>query len=167
MNGEWSPLAWRRGLWGDELVGHLTSLAPEPTMTRRDALALGTVVVGALDILDAFIFFGLRGASPVRILQSIAAGLLGREAAVQGGVATAVLGLALHFTIAFAIVGVYFLASRRAPGLIRHPIACGLLYGILAYVVMNYVVIPLSATTRGTFSLPVFLNGILIHLFGV
>lgn len=136
-------------------------------MTPRNALALGTLIVGTLDILDAFVFFGLRGASPVRILQSIAAGLLGREAAVQGGAATALLGLVLHFTIAFAIVGVYFLASRRAPVLIRRAIVCGLLYGIVAYFVMNYVVIPLSAANRGMFSLPVFVNGILIHMFGV
>lgn len=136
-------------------------------MTPRKALALGTLVVGTLDILDAFIFFGLRGASPVRILQSIAAGLLGREAAIQGGAATALLGLALHFTIAFAIVGLYFLASRRAPVLVRHAIVFGLLYGIIAYFVMNYVVIPLSAASRGAFSTPVFLNGILIHMFGV
>jgi uncharacterized membrane protein (GlpM family) len=135
-------------------------------MTTRKALALGTLVVGTLDILDAFIFFGLRGASPVRILQSIAAGLLGREA-FQGGVGTALLGAALHFTIAFAIVGLYFLASRRAPVLIRHAIVFGLLYGIVAYFVMNYVVIPLSAANRGPFSLPVFVNGILIHMFGV
>jgi uncharacterized membrane protein (GlpM family) len=135
-------------------------------MTTRKAFALGTLVVGTLDILDALIFFGLRGASPVRILQSIAAGVLGRDA-FQGGAGTALLGAALHFIIAFAIVGLYFLASRRVPALIRHAIVFGLLYGIAAYFVMNYVVIPLSAASQGPFSLPVFVNGILIHMFGV
>lgn len=42
-----------------------------------------------------------------------------------------------------------------------------MLYGIAVYFVMNYVVIPLSAASRGAFSMPVFLNGILIHAFGV
>lgn len=91
---------------------------------------------------------------------------MGREA-FEGGVATALLGAVLHFTIAFAIVAVYFLASRRLPLLIRHAIVFGMLYGIAVCFVMNYVVIPLSAASRGAFSMPVFLNGILIHIFGV
>jgi hypothetical protein len=36
------------------------------------AIVLGGVIAGALDILYAFIFYGLRGVSAVRILQSIA-----------------------------------------------------------------------------------------------
>jgi len=32
---------------------------------------------------------------------------------------------------------------------------------------MNYVVGPLSAAVQGPFSLPVFANGILIHMFGI
>jgi len=135
-------------------------------MTPRKALALGTVVVGTLDILDALVFFGLRGAQPIRIFQSIAAGLLGR-AAFQGGLATAMLGGVLHFFIAFVIVAVYFLASRRALVLTRHAVAFGMLYGIGVYFVMSYIVIPLSAANQGSFALPVFLNGILIHAFGV
>ena len=56
----------------------------------------GTLVVGALDLIDAIVFFGLRGVRPIRTFQSIAAGLLGR-AAFQGGLATALLGAFLHF----------------------------------------------------------------------
>ena len=70
------------------------------------ALLYGTLAVGILDILDAFIFFGLRGARPLRILQSIAAGLLGKEA-FNGGWGSAALGLAVHFFIAFVIVLVF------------------------------------------------------------
>jgi uncharacterized membrane protein (GlpM family) len=135
-------------------------------MTPRKALALGTIVVGTLDILDALVFFGLRGVQPIRIFQSIAAGLLGRES-FGGGLATALLGGLLHYFIAFGIVGVYFVASRRAPALTRHAVVLGMLYGVVVYFVMNYVVIPLSAASGGQFSLPVFVNGILIHIFGV
>jgi hypothetical protein len=42
-----------------------------------------------------------------------------------------------------------------------------MIFGVGAYCVMNYVVIPLSATSRGAFAWPVFANGILIHMFGV
>ena len=92
--------------------------------------------------------------------------MLGREA-FHGGLATALLGGVLHYFIAFAIVVVYFLASRRAPVLIRHAIVLGMLYGVAVYFVMSYIVIPLSAASQGSFSMPVFINGILIHAFGV
>jgi len=135
-------------------------------LTPWQALLGGAVTVGVLDILDAFVFFGLRGASPVRILQSIAGGLLGR-AAFQGGPATAALGLVLHFTIAFLIVGVYYTASGRLAALVRHPIACGAAFGVAAYLVMNFVVVPLSAAGGAPRTLPVVLNGVLIHIVGV
>ena len=49
----------------------------------------------------------------------------------------------------------------------RQTVIAGIVYGIAAYFVMNYAVIPLSATGRGPFVLPVFINGILIHALGV
>jgi len=50
----------------------------------------------------------------------------------------------------------------------RQPVASGIAYGVVAYVVMNYVVIPLSAVTPGgPKPLPVVVNGLLIHMFGV
>ena len=73
----------------------------------------------------------------------------------------------LHFFIAFVIVVVYFLASRRAPVLTRHAVALGMANGIVVYFVMSYIVIPLSAASQGSFSFPVLVTGILIHAFGV
>lgn len=135
-------------------------------MSTSRALLYGTLAVGILDLLDAVVFFGLRGVQPIRIFQSIASGLLGR-AAFSGGMASAALGVALHFFIAFLIVAVFFLASRWLQALVRAPILSGLIYGIGAYIVMQYVVIPLSAAGTGRFSWPVFVNGVLIHMFGV
>ena len=129
-------------------------------------LALGALAVGVLDLLDAFVFFGLRGVSPVRICQAIAAGVLGR-AAFQGGAATAALGVALHFFIATTIVLVYHAASRRMPALARRPFAWGPLYGVGVYLVMNWVVIPLSNAPGGTPRLSTLLNGVGIHILGV
>lgn len=139
-------------------------------MTRTGrALLLGTLAVGVLDALDAFIFFGLRsGATPMRILQTIASGVLGRSA-YQGGWSTALLGLFLHFVIAFGIVSVYFVATRAMPWLHRRPLVFGALYGIAAYVVMNRVVVPLSAAATGSGATPaaVLVNGLAIHMLGV
>ena len=138
-------------------------------MSPLRAITLATLTVGVLDGLDAIIFFGLRGATPTRIFQAIAAGILGRQAAVQGGLQTALLGVALHFVVAFGIVGTYYLASLKIRALTTHPVICGAIYGVLAYLTMNYVVIPLSAIGPGgpAHPLPVVVNGVLIHIFGV
>jgi hypothetical protein len=146
----------------------LSSIGPAHTgLPFSKALLYGTLAVGILDILDAFIFFGLRGARPVRILQSIAAGLLGRDA-FNGGWGAAALGLALHFFIAFVIVLVFLLASCRLPVLTRQPFIVGPIYGIAVYLVMTFVVVPASAAGGGGLpAWPVALNGMLIHMFGV
>ena len=137
-------------------------------MNQRSAFAIGlaTIAVGTLDALDAIIFFGLRGATPVRIFQSIASGLLGRDA-FQGDNRTAWIGVGLHYLIAFLIVLVFYMISRRVRFLTQRPFIAGLLYGIVVYFTMSDVVVPLSAAVQGPLSLPVFANGILIHIFGV
>jgi hypothetical protein len=139
-------------------------------LTRGRAVLYGGLTVGALDGLDAIVFFGLRnGFAPLRLFRGIAAGLIGRPAAMEGGLATTALGLLIHFSIATAIVAVYSRASRRLPLLTRRPFLCGPLYGVAVYLVMNLVVLPLSAI-HGTglpSALPVLLNGVLIHMLGV
>ena len=137
------------------------------------AILYGGLVVGALDLLDAFVFFGLRsGARPIGILHSIAAGAIGRDAARAGGIPTAALGVLLHFTIAFIIAATYVVASRLLPVLRKRWVLCGLAFGVIAYFVMTFVVVPLSNAGPGwiTFALPVapvLINGLAIHAFGV
>src|SRR4026209_1674952 len=120
-------------------------------LSTARALLYGTLVVGILDLADAFVFFGLRGARPIRILQSIASGLLGRGA-YSGGAGTAFLGAVLHFFIAFLIVAAFFAPSRYFSILRRAPVRSGLIYGVVVYLVMNFVVLPLSAAGRGSYA---------------
>ena len=138
-------------------------------MTPARAIAYGGLTVAVLDGLDAIVFFGLRnGVGPLQIFNGIAGGLLGREAAAAGDWPTALLGVALHFTIATTIVAVFYLASRHWPFLVRRPFVWGPIYGIAVYLQMNFVVLPLSALHAGLpHALPVLLNGILIHIIGV
>jgi hypothetical protein len=135
-------------------------------MTVRRAIFLGGIVVGVLDIGEVLIFYGLRGVSPMRILQSVATGLLGRDA-FNGGWQTAALGLVLHFFIATVVVAVYVFASRRWRGLVRAPMITGPLYGVAVWLVMNFIVLPLSAAGPPTFRPVGVINGLLIHILGV
>jgi hypothetical protein len=145
-----------------------TGSTKEPLSPGR-AILYGWLTVGTLDILDAILFWYFRvQAPPMRILQSVAAGLLGRETATSGGWPTALLGLALHYFIAFVVVTVFFLASRKLRFLVRRPVLWGIVYGLAVYCVMYYVVMPLSAVGwPKTPALVVLINNLGIHAFGV
>ncbi len=130
------------------------------------AIAAGGLAAGILDISYALLFFGSRGVSPARILQSVASGLLGASS-FDGGASSAALGALLHMVNALLIAAVYVLASRRLPELARRPLQWGPLYGVGVYVVMNYVVVPLSAAPRrgGPPAPVVWITGVLAHMF--
>jgi len=97
--------------------------------------------------------------SPIQVLQYIASGALGSDA-FKGGLATAALGAALHFFIAFVVAAVYYAASRKLAALCRDPTIWGLAFGAAVYLFMNFLVLPLSAVPKSPFSLPLFLNGV-------
>ena len=111
------------------------------------AVALAALIAGTLDITDAIIAWSFKGATALRIFQSVARGVLG-EAAFEGGIPTAVLGGALHYFISLVAAAAYYLAALRAPALVRRPVVFGLLYGAAVFIVMNYAVVPLSAVGR-------------------
>jgi hypothetical protein len=120
------------------------------TQSARPMLAIfwGGLACGVLDITQACVAWGIQNhLPPMRIFQSVAAGLLGRGAA-QGGMRTAVLGGVLHFSIAFTWAAIYYLASRRLAFLRERPVISGLLYGEVVWAAMNFAVVPLSAIHR-------------------
>ena len=108
------------------------------------AILVGGGTAATLDILYACIRQAGFGRSPEWVLQSVASGLLG-NAAFDSGPAGAALGLVSHYTILFVAAALYLLASQRVPVLRARPIICGALFGVMVYLFMNFVVLPLSA----------------------
>lgn len=108
-------------------------------MTR--SIIIGGLVAGTIDIGSACL---INGAPPTVILQAIASGLLGKSA-FAGGLPIAGLGLILQWAMSILIAAIFVLASRWMPLLRRRWIAAGLAYGVVVFLVMNYVVLPLSA----------------------
>lgn len=104
------------------------------------------LVVGVLDISSAFVIWWQRGVGARRGLQGIAAGLLGANS-FDGGLVTAGFGLVLHFFVAFVVVTVFYLASRKIGFLTLHPVVSGVLYGIAVYIVMYWLVLPTAFPT--------------------
>ncbi|MDP3759255.1 MAG: hypothetical protein Q8R01_01905 [Ramlibacter sp.] len=135
----------------------------EPLRSALVALLAGGLAAGVLDIVYAFALAAARGGTPMRVLHSVASGLLGAPA-YKGGVLTAALGLALHLGITFAAAAVYFAVARRSPLVQRHYLAAGSLFGVLVYLVMNFVVLPLSAVPFKVGYTPwVLLQGFVSH----
>jgi uncharacterized membrane protein YagU involved in acid resistance len=104
-------------------------------------ILLGGIIAGTIDIGAASM---INGAKPTRILQAIASGLLGKSA-FDGNSVTVALGLVLQWAMSIIIASIFVVAVRWKPALRRHWVKAGLAYGVGVFVVMNYVVLPLSA----------------------
>jgi hypothetical protein len=134
------------------------------TNKRRALLAVvvGGLSAGILDLTQALILFGTR------VPLGIAAGLLGRQAVHGGGVSIYVLGVFLHFFIAFSAATVYYVASRKLEFLREHWLICGLVYGAAVDQVMNLVVLPFSALQAGgPYKLHDLILGQVVHMITV
>jgi len=139
-------------------VSESTQLSPR----AFDTILWGGLTAGVLDAIDGVIAFGFKGMNPIQVLQYIASGALGSDA-FKGGLATAALGTAFHFFIAFVVAAVYYTASRKLATLYRNPAIWGTAFGAAVYLFMNFLVLPFSAVPKGPFSLPLFLNGVIGH----
>ena len=134
-----------------------------PVIARRFVL-LAALVAGTIDIAYAILYYGAKGVPALKILQSIASGLLAKDA-FAGGFAVAMLGLALHYGILLAASATYLEASRRIAWLRANAVLAGVLFGLAIYGVMNFVVLPLSAYPFPMrFPLVTTLTGVLSHI---
>ncbi len=107
-------------------------------------MLLAWLVAGTADIVVACTYYPLTyGVHVQNILQGIAAGILG-AGAFDGGVATASLGLACHYTIALIWTVIFFALYVRVPAMSRHRAVTAIGYGVLVSVAMTFVVLPLS-----------------------
>jgi hypothetical protein len=127
-------------------------------------IVIGGMFIFIIEIIHQAIFITLIQKTPfILIWQYIASGLLG-EAAFAGGVATALLGVFFHLIISFVVTAVFILAADRIPLLRRNIIVGSLLYGFGVFIVLNMIVIPLSAApVLPVPALPWLIEAILEH----
>ena len=136
---------------------------PLPVTAHNTSLLLpilvGGGVAGLLDMTSAYISFGRY--MPI----GIAGGLLG-PAARHVAAGPYILGLAIHYFIAFSAAAAYCLASRRLEFLREHFFVCGLFFGIGFFLFMQLVVLPLSAYhAMGPYTYRGLVEGLLAHMF--
>jgi hypothetical protein len=132
------------------------------TLPVSRAILYATLVVGVLDATDGVVFLGLHGQNPIQVLQYIASSLLGARS-FSDGLASAGLGLVLHFAISLVVATIYILASRRIAILRAQWALLGLLYGATVWAVMNLVVLPLTAVAHGPITTAALVNGVIGH----
>jgi hypothetical protein len=86
----------------------------------------------------------------------------------EGGIVTAGFGLAVHFFVAFVVVSIFYLASRKIPFLTKQPFVSGVFYGIGVYIVMYWFVLPTAFSTfRHRFSNELLAVAVHISLIGL
>lgn len=126
------------------------------------------LIAGTLDIGENLIFNAFRHITPTQIFRYIASGLTGPWA-FRAGMASVVLGVGIHYAIALFWTAVYWTASGRWGVLARRPVICGLVYGALVYVAMNFVVLPLTRVphSKAAISMASRVSGVLALLFCV
>lgn len=116
-------------------------------------ILIATLAAGTLDLLSAFAFSAMVGATPGQVLGFVASGPFG-DAMLTAPLGIP-LGLLVHFTLMLAMVAAYFVVAPRVPALLRHPVVAGLLYGLVLWGIMYWIVRPLrwpampSATAGG------------------
>lgn len=136
-------------------------------MSRILTIILAGLVAGALDIVAAFASYVSHGATVQGILKYIASGLLGASA-MQGGIAIVWLGLLCHFALTTAMAAIYVLPAVKYRALVTQPWLWGTVYGVLTWVAMVYIVVPMSAVPG--WKLPEgwnIVSGLMSHIFYV
>ncbi len=142
----------------------MTASSPLPQHWQAyRAIGWAGLLAGTLDMIVATVEYSLKGKGPVYLFQVIAGGLLGMSS-FQGGLATAALGVFFHFLIATMASAVFYLASRKFKFLVQHAIPSGLLYGVVVYIFMYDMVLPLSAYHR-KIALPPVAQDVAVHMF--
>jgi uncharacterized membrane protein YagU involved in acid resistance len=110
------------------------------------------------------VWYGPQGATPLRILQFIASGVLGRGS-FQMGLASATLGVFFHFFISVCAAAIYYLVSRRFPFLTRQVLIAGALFGVLMFLAMRFIVVPLSAIKPSPMKVGNVIGELCSHVF--
>jgi hypothetical protein len=122
-------------------------------------ILLATLVAGTLDILAAVGLTLFYAHDPMNMLRGVASGPF--PGATGWGNAGSALGLAVHFTLMAIMVTVYMIAADRRPALRTKPLQWGVIYGLITYVVMNLIVVPL----RFPENFPPSARGVVTQLF--
>ena len=129
-------------------------------------ILLAWLLVGTLDIAAATIQTLINGREPAKMLQFIASGVFGKQS-FSGGTLFAFHGMMLHYCIALGWTVLFFMLYPRINFLAKNIVLTGICYGLLVWLIMNMIVIPLSDTPPLKFKLPQAVIGMMILIIAI
>jgi hypothetical protein len=107
--------------------------------------AIATAISGTLDILFAMVLTVAFSRQIPNMLRYVASGPF--PVATDMGMAGAVLGLLVHFALMGIMAAVLMVYLTSRPENLERPILVGFVYGLITYVAMNLIVVPLRFDT--------------------
>jgi hypothetical protein len=108
-------------------------------------IAMTTVISGTLDILFAMILTLLFGRQIGNMLRFVGSGPF--PAATGMGTGGAILGLVVHFALMAVMATIFMFVVSQRPQWLDKPIVTGIVYGLITYIAMNLIVVPLRFGT--------------------
>jgi len=116
-------------------------------------ILLSGLLVGTLDISSAFVdYYSATGKNPLAILPYIASGVFGKSVLGSDSAGMMLMGLLLHYIIAFAFTIFFFWLYSRTSLLPANWVLRGFVYGIFIWIIMNLIVVQLSGVPHGPIS---------------
>lgn len=129
------------------------------------AIIKAGLLAGTLDITAACTMFWIRtGRDPLIVLKFVASGALGPDA-LTGGWGINLLGLFFHFIIAFSWTIFLFIIFAKIPKM--NWIVLGLSYGVVVWLIMNLLVLPMTRITPRPFVLSQAIIGTVILMVAI
>jgi hypothetical protein len=113
--------------------------------TSFKVLVISGIVGGLHALVNCLVQFIFFRSSPVYVFQFASSTLLGTSA-FESGLSSVLPGIALYFVISFIFVSLFVVATSGIPVLARYPIVVGTVYGLLIWIIINLIVLPISAS---------------------
>jgi len=136
-------------------------------MTMKSIIFKIGLLAGILDILAACIqSYLMANVMPSTVLKYIASGVFGKSA-FTGGFGMQVWGLLFHFVIAFACTASYFVLYPKITFLKKNWLVNAVLIALVAWVVTNLIIIPMSKIPNHPFSFSKALIALIILIFSI
>ena len=129
------------------------------------AILIGGLAAAVLAFAFSCLLYGL---GPGVMARTVAAGWLGAGAS-GGGVLITGLGFLSHTLISMVAAALYVGIGLSVPILRSRPFLTGPLFGVLVFLTMRFVVLPLSAAGQGGITVALLIGSLLAHgfLFGL
>jgi hypothetical protein len=126
----------------------MTAAASTPAVRTGviPAILAGGLTAATCDFIAAMLIYHLPA---VTVGKAVARGWFGQEKAMSGGLDVAAIGVVSHYAILLVAAALFVTASLRFPILRHRAVIVGVLFGLCIYVVMHFVVLPLSNAGPG------------------